>query len=287
MDFNILGPIEAIEGDRPLALAGAKQRALLGMLLLHANEPVSSDRLIEALWGGDARDEAVKSLQMAVSRLRKALDAGGAAGAGGELIVTRSPGYELRVDPQQLDVARFEDLVSQGRRVLAAGDARAARQHFDRALGLWRGPPLADLAYEAFAQAEIARLEELRLNTIEYRVQAKLALGNHDEVVGELEGLVSDHPYRERLRGYLMLALYRSDRQADALQAYQDAPNARRGARDRAGGVASRAGAGDTRPGSGTPAGAGRPAEGSAGTRERAQRLRGPRLRARRAGCRS
>jgi DNA-binding SARP family transcriptional activator/predicted ATPase len=223
MDFKILGPVEAIEGDRPLALGGARQRALLAMLLLHANEVVSSDRLIDELWAQDGREEAGKSLQMAVSRLRKALDAGPSAGTEGGVILTRRPGYELRVDPQRLDVTRFEVLVDEGRRALAAADAQAARRHLDAALGLWRGPPLADLAYESFAQAEIARLEELRLGALEQRVQADLALGRHDQVVGELEALVSEHPFRERLRGQLMLALYRSDRQADALQAYQDA----------------------------------------------------------------
>jgi DNA-binding SARP family transcriptional activator len=223
MDFNILGPIEVIDGDRPLALGGAKQRALLGMLLLHANEVVSSDRLIDELWARDARDEAVKSLQMAVSRLRKALDAGRTASAESGLIVTRSPGYELRVDPQRVDVTRFEALVRHGRAALAAADVRSARRRLDEALGLWRGRPLADLAYESFAQAEIARLEELRLGALEYRFQADLALGHHDQIIGELEALISAHPYRERLRGQLMLALYRSERQADALQAYQDA----------------------------------------------------------------
>ena len=226
MDFNILGPIEAIEGGRPLALGGAKQRALLGMLLLHANEVVSADRLIDELWSGDGRTEAVRSLQVAVSRLRKALGAGEGAGAGDGTIVTRPPGYELRVAPERLDSMRFEVLVGHGRRALAAGDTRAAREHFDSALRLWRGPPLADLAYESFAQPEIARLEELRLGALEHRMHADLAVGHHAEVVGELELLVSEHPYRERLRGQLMLALYRSDRQADALQAYQDARRA-------------------------------------------------------------
>jgi DNA-binding SARP family transcriptional activator len=223
MDFRILGPIEAIEDGRPVVLGGAKQRALLGMLLLHANEVVSSDRLIDELWAGDRREEAINSLQVAVSRLRKALEAGRREGPESGAIVTRSPGYELRVDPQRLDVTRFEALVGAGRKALAAGDSGSARRDFGAALGLWRGPPLADLAYESFAQSEIARLEELRLGALEYRVQADLALGRLDQVVGELEGLVSEHPLRERLRGLLMLALYRSGRQADALEAYQRA----------------------------------------------------------------
>ena len=223
MDFHILGPIEAIERDRPLALGGAKQRALLGMLLLHAGEVVSSDRLIDELWRGERREEALKALQVAVSRLRKALEPDRPAGADRRLIQTRSPGYELRVDPERVDAKRFEALVNDGRQALATGDADSARRIFVEALRLWRGPPLADLAYEPFAQAEIARLEELRLGALEHRIQADLELGHHDQIVGELEGLVSEHPYRERLRGQLMLALYRSNRQADALQAYQDA----------------------------------------------------------------
>jgi DNA-binding SARP family transcriptional activator len=226
MDFNILGPIEAIEGDRPLTLTGAKQRALLGVLLLHANEVVSSDRLIDDLWPGDGREEATKKLQMAVSRLRKTLAVGRASAADTGVILTRSPGYVLRVDPQRLDIARFETLADQGREALDRGDPRSAREHLDAALALWRGPPLADLAYESFAQAEISRLEELRLGALETRFQAELALGHHDHIVGQLEALISEHPYRERLRGLLMLALYRSDRQADALQAYQDARRA-------------------------------------------------------------
>src|SRR5215218_4771625 len=168
MDFHILGPIEAIEDGRPVVLGGAKQRALLGMLLLHANEVVSSDRLIDELWAGDRREEAIKSLQVAVSRLRKALEAGRREGPETGAIVTRSPGYELHVDPQRLDVTRFEALAAAGRKALAAGDSASARRDFGAALGLWRGPPLADLAYESFAQPEIARLEALRLGALEY-----------------------------------------------------------------------------------------------------------------------
>jgi DNA-binding SARP family transcriptional activator len=220
MDFHILGPIEAIEGDRPLALGGAKQRALLGMLLLHANEVVSSDRLIDQLWAGERREEAVRALQVAVSRLRKALEPDRAVGGDSGVVVTRSPGYELRTDPERLDVKRFEALVSAGRRALVAGQARGARAKLDEALALWRGPPLADLAYESFCQAEISRLEELRLAALEERIAADLELG-HADVVAELEGLTDQHPLRERLRGQLMLALYRSGRQAEALEAYR------------------------------------------------------------------
>jgi DNA-binding SARP family transcriptional activator/tetratricopeptide (TPR) repeat protein len=222
MDFNILGPIEAIEANRPLALGGSKQRALLGMLLLHANEVVSSDRLIDELWAGEGREEAVRALQVAVSRLRKALEPDRATGANSRVVVTRAPGYELRVDPQRLDAKRFEALVSEGRQALAGGDPRSAREKLNAALGLWRGPPLADLAYESFCQAEISRLEELRVSALLERVAADLELGRHAEVVGELRTLVPREPLRERLRGQLMVALYRSGRQAEALEVYRD-----------------------------------------------------------------
>jgi DNA-binding SARP family transcriptional activator len=223
MDFRILGPIEVIADGRPLALGGTKQRALLGMLLLHANEVVSNDRLIEELWPEERRERAVKALQVAVARLRKALEPGRSANSDARSLVTRSPGYELRVDPERLDAKRFEALVAEARRALAAGDAQSARQALDSALSLWRGPPLVDLSYESFAQAEIGRLEELRLGAVEYRAEAHLALGRHDDVIGEMEGLVAQQPLRERPRRLLMLALYRAGRQADALEAYQSA----------------------------------------------------------------
>jgi DNA-binding SARP family transcriptional activator/tetratricopeptide (TPR) repeat protein len=217
LDFRILGPLEVQAGDRVLALGGTKQRALLAILLLHANEVVSSDRLIQALWGEEPLENAAKALQVAVSRLRRALDQ--AAG----LLVTRPPGYELRLGRDQLDLHRFEDRVAAGREALAAGDPARAAAEVDDALALWRGPPLADLAYESFSQAEISRLEELRIAALEDRFAANLELGRHADVVSELEALVRDYPLRERLREQLMLALYRSGRQADALAAYRDA----------------------------------------------------------------
>ena len=222
MDFNILGPIEVTEGDRPLALGGAKQRALLGMLLLHANEVVSSDRLIDELWAGEGREEAGRALQVAVSRLRRALEPARATRGETRIVVTRAPGYELRTDPARLDVKRFEALVNEGRRALATGDARSARAKLDQALALWRGPPLADLAYESFCQTEIARLEALHLGALEERIDADLALGSHADVVAQLGGLTDQYPLRERLRAQLMLALYRSHRQAEALEVYRD-----------------------------------------------------------------
>jgi DNA-binding SARP family transcriptional activator len=202
MEFRILGPLEVRKEGHPVALGGARQRALLAMLLTRANEIVSTDRLIDELWGEQPPRTALNTLQYYVSQLRKAL--------GADRIVTRSPGYLIRVEPGELDLERFERLVEEG-------GAEGLRE----ALALWRGAPLADFAYEAFAQASIGRLEELRLAALEQRLDADLALGRHGELVGELEALVGEHPLREHLRGQLMLALYRSGRQAEALDAYQ------------------------------------------------------------------
>ena len=159
---------------------------------------------------------------MQISRLRKAL-AGEAGDGSAGVVVTRERGYELALDPERLDAHRFERLVAEGRSELAAGRPERAVAALEEALSLWRGAPLAELAYEPFAQREIARLDDLRVAALEQLIEAKLALGGHAEVVGQLEALIGEHPYRERLRAQLMLALYRSDRQADALQAYQDA----------------------------------------------------------------
>ena len=216
MEFRILGPFEVLDEGRALALGGNKQRALLALLLLHANQTLTPDRLIDELWGERPPATAAKSLQAHVSRLRKAL----AADDG--LVVTRAHGYELRLDPACLDAHGFERLAGEGRGALATGRPEQALATLQDALALWRGPPLADLAHEPFAQLEIARLDDLRLAAHEQLIEAKLALGRHGELVGELETLIAEHPYRERLRAQLMLALYRSDRQADALQAYQD-----------------------------------------------------------------
>ncbi len=221
MDFRILGSLQVLDEGREIALGGNKQRALLGVLLLHANQTLSSDRLIEELWGEQPPATAGKTVQVHVSRLRKAL-AAGAAGASGEVVVTREHGYELALDPERLDANRFERLVATARGALA-DDPEQAAALLEEALSMWRGRPLDDLAYEPFAQREIARLEDLHIGAMEELTEAKLALGRHGEVVSGLEGLIEDHPYRERLRGQLILALYRCDRQADALQAYQDA----------------------------------------------------------------
>jgi DNA-binding SARP family transcriptional activator len=202
MEFRILGPLEVLDGDRPVPLGGPRQRALLAILLTRANEVVSTERLIDELWGEQPPRAAANTVQYYVSQLRKTL--------GADRIVTRPPGYLIRIEPRELDLERFEQLVQQGR-----------PDDLSEALGLWRGPALADLAYEAFAQAEIARLEEVRLAALEQRIDADLTLGRHAELVGELEALVAEHPLRERLRGQLMLALYRSGRQAEALELYQ------------------------------------------------------------------
>jgi DNA-binding SARP family transcriptional activator len=211
MDFRLLGPLEVSEHDRPLALGGVKQRSLLALLLLHAGELVTTDRLIDQLWGAAPPVTAAKTVQVYVSRLRKVLGPG--------RLATRGRGYVLWVDAGELDLARFERLTAEAR---ATGPEEAARK-LREALALWRGPALADLAYESFAQVEIARLEEMRQAAIEQRIDADLALGRHAELVGELEALVARQPLRERLRCQLMLALYRSARQAEALEAYRAA----------------------------------------------------------------
>jgi class 3 adenylate cyclase/DNA-binding winged helix-turn-helix (wHTH) protein len=221
MDFRILGPLEVLDEGRRVALGGDKQRALLGLLLVNAGETLSTDRLIDELWGERPPATAAKTVQVHISRLRKALAAG--AGNGSEaLVVTREHGYQLEIDPERLDSHRFERLLAEGRNELAANRPDRAAPALEEALTLWRGQALSDLAYEAFAQAEIARLEDLRAAAIEQLIEAKLALGRHLEVIGELEALIAEYPYRERLRAQLMIALYRSERQADALQAYQD-----------------------------------------------------------------
>jgi DNA-binding SARP family transcriptional activator/tetratricopeptide (TPR) repeat protein len=211
VNFRLLGPLEVVDDGRTIPLPRRKSRALLALLLLRANEVVSTDRLVDELWGERPPKTAVASLQNAVSRLRKTL--------GRDLIVSRPPGYELRIEHDQLDLARFQRLVTESRDAEPAERSAKLRE----ALGLWRGEALADLADEPFAQTEILILEELRTSALEERIDADLAIGRHGELVGELEALVTQNPLRERLRGQLMLALYRSGRQADALGAFHDA----------------------------------------------------------------
>ncbi len=211
MEFRVLGPLEVRDGDRSLPLAGAKQRALLALLLLEANRVVSRERLIDGLWGDDPPETAVTSIQVYISRLRKLLASG--------TLLTRPPGYLLDVEPENVDLFRFERLVEEARRA----DPEHAAGLLDEALKLWRGPALAEFVGEPFAQIEAGRLDDLRVAALEDRIDANLALGRHANLIGELEVLIAEHPHRERLRGQLMLALYRSERQAEALAAYRDA----------------------------------------------------------------
>jgi len=216
MDFRILGPMEVAEKGRVLGLPGPKARAVLSILLLHPNEVVSIDRLIDELWGAQPPETAANTIQVYVSQLRKRL----AAGAG-DVLMTRKPGYLVKVEPGELDVERFESLLRDARAALANDDPEAASAHAREALALWRGPPLPDLASEFGPHPEIARLEEEHLVAIEDRIEADLALGRHDALIGELEAIVAEHRLRERPRRMLMLALYRSGRQAEALDLYQ------------------------------------------------------------------
>ena len=216
MEFGVLGPLEVTAGGRSLGLAGARARAVLAMLLVHANQVVSCDQLIEELWPGQPR--AADSLQVRLSELRRVLRS---AGEGGRL-VTRPPGYLLRVTPGELDALRFEQLAAEGNAALAGGDAVTAARRLDEALRLWRGPALADLDNAPFARMAAGRLEEERLTALESRAEALLACGRHRDLVAELETLTAAHPLRERFWLHRMLALYRAGRQADALRAYRD-----------------------------------------------------------------
>jgi YVTN family beta-propeller protein len=222
MYFRILGPLEVVSNGNSLALGGSRQRAVLAVLLLHANETVSVDRLIDALWGESAPPGAVQSVRVHISRLRKALAAGSDNGEAPSRLETTSGGYQLNVEDDALDLARFERLYVEGHQALA-GDPQRAAELLSEALALWRGPALADLAFEPFAQAEAARLDELRIAALEDRLEADLELGRHAGVASELEQLIAEHPLRERLRCLQMLALYRCGRQAEALEVYRAA----------------------------------------------------------------
>ena len=199
MEFRILGPVDALDGGKAVPLPAGKPLALLRVLLLNRNHVVSAEALIDELWGEDPPDTATKALQGHVSQLRKAL--------GADRLLTKPPGYSLRVDEGELDLDLFDRLVHEGRERLAVGDARTSSRELDRALSLWRGPAPG--------------LDERRLAALEDRIESDLALRRHAQLVAELETLVAQHPLRERLRGQLMLALYRSGRQADALEQYR------------------------------------------------------------------
>jgi peptide/nickel transport system substrate-binding protein len=215
VEFGVLGPLEVRREGRAITIGGAKQRALLAVLLLHANEVVSRDRLIDALWGERPPPSVHQSLDTYVSRLRRAL--------GAERVLRRRPGYVLVVEPGELDLDRFEGLVHGARQATAAGDPVSASERLRDALGLWRGPALGDILYEPFAAGEAARLEGRRLAALEDRIDSELAAGDGAALVPEIEALVREHPLRERLLGQLMLALYRAGRQAESLAALQEA----------------------------------------------------------------
>jgi YVTN family beta-propeller protein len=213
MQFGMLGPLEVSVNGGPVPLGGRKQRALLALLLLHANRVVSRDRLIDALWGECPPPSAAESLDAYLSRLRKLV--------GHDRLSRRAGGYVLHIAPEELDAERFERVVANAGKVGEGRDAASVARELAAALAIWRGPPLADLTYEPFAQSEIRRLEQLRLAALENRVDAELGMGLGPELVPELEQLAAAHPERERLTAGLMLALYRAGRQTDALAAYQ------------------------------------------------------------------
>lgn len=212
-EFRILGRLEVLEHGEPLALGGAKQQAVLVVLLLHRREVVSIDRLVDQLWGERPPPTAEQTVRVYVSRLRKTLGDG--------VVETRGRGYLLAADAAHVDADRFVTLATEGRAALSAGDARPAIKLLTDALALWRGPPLEEFGYEPFAQAEIARLEEARLSAQEDWLEAELRVGHSAELVPGLEQLVAEHPFRGRLVAELMLAQYRAGRQADALATYR------------------------------------------------------------------
>jgi DNA-binding SARP family transcriptional activator len=214
LEFRVLGPVEATADGTPVALAAAKPRALLAVLLLSRNRVVAIDRLIADLWGDEAPETAAKALQVYVSQLRKAI--------GADRVLTKAPGYSLRVEDGELDLDRFEQLVREGRERLGAGEPEQAARILEQALALWRGPAFAEFRSEPFAEEAGGRLDDARLAAIEDRIEADFALGRHARLVSELEELVARHPLRERLRAQLMLALYRSGRQAEALELFRD-----------------------------------------------------------------
>jgi len=217
MEFGILGPLEVRRGDELVELTGARQRALLAVLLLRGGEVVPAERLLEDVWADEPPRAGSTALRVRISQLRRAL------GPDGDLIATRAPGYLIAIDPAQLDVRRFERLTREGDQALDRGDVDTAAGLFEQALALWRGPALADFPYAAFAQGPIRRLEELRMGAREQLIAAELARGRHGRMLGELRELVAEHPLRERLWAHLILALYRDGRQADALEAYRTA----------------------------------------------------------------
>jgi DNA-binding SARP family transcriptional activator/streptogramin lyase len=221
MEFRILGPLEVVEHEEPVALGTLKERLVLGVLLLHANEFVSRERLIDDLWGEAPPPTARQAVNVYLSQLRKALGR-----TGGAPITTASGSYSLRIEPDRLDADRAQLLIASARECVSQGELDTAAERFREALSFWRGPTLAGLQFEALGRDEAARLDELRLAALMDRIDCDLALGRHEQVLGELNLLVREHPLRERLRAQQMLALYRADRQTDALDSYAEARHA-------------------------------------------------------------
>jgi DNA-binding NarL/FixJ family response regulator/DNA-binding SARP family transcriptional activator len=218
VEYRLLGPLEVLDQQGPIALGRAKERLVLAVLLLHANEVVSRDRLIDELWGESPPPTAKKAVNVYISQLRKAL-----ARDGVDPIQTVAGGYRVSVEADRLDATRAQELLASARTSAAAGDPDIAAEQFRQALALWRGRTLACLELEGSGRHEVEQLEEMRLGALMDRVDCDLALGRHEQLVGELNRLVGEHPFRERLRVQQMLALYRADRQAEALDAYQQA----------------------------------------------------------------
>lgn len=221
-EFRLLGPLEAIGDGRAVPLGGPQVRRVLARLLVDVGRTVSVAALVDELWGERAPDDAHRTVRTYVSRLRRAM-AGPPRGGWGEVLVTRPPGYQLAMDPEAVDAVRFERLAAQGRQALADRRPGPAHELLTAALALWRGSALAEFEGLTVVGCEAVRLEALRLTVVEDRIEAALAAGQHGPLVGELEGLVRAHPLRKRLRGHLMIALYRSGRQAEALGAFEDA----------------------------------------------------------------
>jgi len=218
MEYRILGPLEVVDEGEPVPLGRLKERLVLAVLLLHANEFVSRERLIDELWGESPPPTARKAVNVYISQLRKALTRNGR-----DPIATADGGYQLGVGAGELDVGQVRQLLATAHERAAAGEPEVAAELLREALALWRGPTLAGLLLESHGRDEVAQLDELRLTALMDRIDCDLALGRHEDVLGELQVLVGEHPLRERLRAQLMLALYRADRQAEALEAYQQA----------------------------------------------------------------
>ena len=218
MEYRILGPLEVVDEGEPVVLGRLKERLVLAILLLHANELVARERLIDELWGESPPPTARKAVNGYVSQLRKALTRNGS-----DPITTADGGYRIELDLGELDAARLQQVLAAARERASAGELEAAAELLSEALALWRGPTLAGLLLESHGRDQVAQLDELRLTALMDRIDCDLALGRHEEVLGELQVLVGEHPLRERLRAQLMLALYRADRQAEALGEYQRA----------------------------------------------------------------